>query len=227
MARIVPRRLAKHYFEHILVPWSYAETAGEPLKERMNPEAMMNEQESPYALMIGPTRRKLMMGVVAAVGASMASLPILGHSQAPENQEKIKEPQSTGVEGLLTYLHQEIEIKASRKRIYEALLDSKQFAAFTGMPAEIDRAAGGAFSIFGGLVTGRNVELVANERIVQAWRPADWDAGVFTLVKFELKDWASQTKLTLDHTGFPEGNFRHLDSGWYLRYWEPLRKFLA
>ena len=95
------------------------------------------------------------------------------------------------------------------------------------MPAEIDRAVGGAFSLFGGLIIGRNVELVANQRIVQAWRPADWDAGVYTLVKFELKDWASQTKLILDHTGFPEGNFRHLDSGWYLRYWEPLKKFLA
>jgi activator of HSP90 ATPase len=193
----------------------------------LNLEAMMNEGKTPYVLMSAPTRRKLIVGVVAAVGASLTSPPIWGDSRAPENQETIKESQSKGVEGLLTYLHQEIEIKASRKRIYEALLDSKQFAAFTGMPAEIDRAAGGAFSIFGGLVTGRNVELVADERIVQAWRPADWDAGVFTLVKFELKDWASQTKLVLDHTGFPEGNFRHLDIGWYLRYWEPLRKFLA
>lgn len=195
-------------------------------KEDFESGGMMNERKSPYALMVGPTRRKLIAGMVAA-GALMASPRVWGDSQAAENHEKIREPQSKGVEGLLTYLHQEIDIKVSRKRIYEALLDSKQFAAFTGMPAEIDRAAGGGFSIFGGLITGRNVELVANERIVQAWRPADWDAGVFTLVKFELKDWASQTQLILDHTGFPEGNFRHLDSGWYLRYWEPLRKYLA
>jgi activator of HSP90 ATPase len=188
---------------------------------------MMNERKSAYPRMAGATRRSLIVGVAATVVGSMASRRVSGDSQAAESKEKIKEPQSKGIEGLLTYLHQEIEIKASRQRIYEALLDSKQFAAFTGMRAEIDRAVGGGFSIFGGLITGRNVELVANQRIVQAWRPADWDAGVYTLVKFELTDWASQTKLILDHTGFPEGNFRHLDSGWYLRYWEPLRKFLA
>ena len=66
-----------------------------------------------------------------------------------ENQEKIKEAQSTGVEGLLTYLHQEIDIKANRQRIYDALLDSKQFTAFSGAPAEINREAGGTFSLFG------------------------------------------------------------------------------
>jgi activator of HSP90 ATPase len=187
----------------------------------------MNERKSPFPLMAGPTRRNLIVGVAAAVGGLIASPRVSGDSQAAESKEKIKEPQSKGIEGLLTYLHQEIEIKASRQRIYEALLDSKQFAAFTGMPAEIDRQPGGGFSTFGGLISGRNVELVPDQRIVQAWRPTDWDAGVYTLVKFELKDWATQTKLILDHTGFPEGNFRHFDSGWYLRYWEPLRKFLA
>ena len=184
-------------------------------------EVMMNEQKSPC----GSKRRKLITGAVA-VASGLIAIPYV-RASSQENQEKTKEPQSQGIEGLLTYLHQEIDIKASRQRIYDALLDSKQFAAFTGMPAEINRDPGGSFSIFGGLVTGRNVELAPRERIVQAWRPADWEAGVYTLVKFELKDWASQTKLILDHTGFPEGNFRHLDSGWYLRYWEPLRKFLA
>ena len=124
-------------------------------------------------------------------------------------------------------IHQEIDHKTTSARIYETLLDAKQFSAFSKDKAEIEPKPGAAFKLFGGRIEGRNVELIPNQRIVQAWRPADWDAGVFTLVKFELKDWASQTKLILDHTGFPEGNFRHLDSGWYLRYWEPLRKFLA
>jgi activator of HSP90 ATPase len=187
----------------------------------------MNKRESFNSPMVSSTRRKLITGAVTAVGGLLVSAKVWGNSESEGAQEKIKEPQSAGIEGLLTYLHQEIDIKASRHRVYEALLDSKQFAAFTGMPAEIDRQPGGGFSIFGGLIAGRNVELVSEQRIVQAWRPTDWDAGVYTLVKFELKDWASQTKLILDHTGFPEGNFRHLDSGWYLRYWEPLRKFLA
>jgi len=78
---------------------------------------------------------------------------------------------STGVEGLLTYLHQEVDIKANRQRIYDALLDSKQFTVFSGAPAEIKREAGGTFSLFGGLILGRNIELIPHDRIVQAWRP--------------------------------------------------------
>jgi activator of HSP90 ATPase len=95
------------------------------------------------------------------------------------------------------------------------------------MPAEIDPKVGGALSMFGGLILGRNVELVPNQRIVQAWRPASWDPGVYSMVKFELKGQAAKTTVVLDHTGFPEGSFRHLDSGWYARYWEPLKKYLA
>jgi activator of HSP90 ATPase len=107
------------------------------------------------------------------------------------------------------------------------LLDSQQFAAFTGMPATIDPYAGGAFSMFGGLIVGRNIELVADTRIVQAWRPADWTAGAYSVVRFELNSLTSGTKVVLDHTGFPEGDYDHLYAGWGLRYWRPLERFLA
>ena len=185
----------------------------------------MSDGKNPCALVAAPTRRKLIAGVAMALG-SLAVKPGAWAS-ARENQEKIKEAMSTGVEGLLTYLHQEIDIKASRQRIYDALLDSKQFAAFTDAPAEISREVGGTFSLFGGLIRGRNIELVPKERIVQAWRPADWEPGVYTLVKFELKELGPQTRIVLDHTGFPEQNFRHLNAGWYKHYWEPLKKYLA
>ena len=182
----------------------------------------MSETRNWFALAGEPTRRELIAGAAIACLGLAASSVVRG-----SEQPNAAEAQSTGVEGLLTYLHQEIDIKASAQRIYEALLDSKQFAAFTGMPAEIDPKTGGALSMFSGLIVGRNVELVPNQRIVQAWRPASWDPDIYSIVKFELKGQASKTTVVLDHTGFPEGNFRHLDSGWYARYWEPLKKFLA
>lgn len=182
------------------------------MSERMNWSALADE----------PTRRELIAGFAIACAGLAAGSVVWGN-----DQHNTAEAQSTGVEGLLTYLHQEIDIKATPQRIYEALLDSKQFTAFTGMPAEIDPKAGGALSMFGGLIVGRNVELVPNQRIVQAWRPASWDPGIYSIVKFELKGQAPTTTVVLDHTGFPEGSFRHLDSGWYARYWEPMKKFLA
>jgi hypothetical protein len=43
-------------------------------------------------------------------------------------------------------------------------------------------------------------------------------------VRFELKPHNSETTIVLDHTGFPEGDFAHLEWGWNSHYWEPLRK---
>jgi uncharacterized protein YndB with AHSA1/START domain len=125
-------------------------------------------------------------------------------------------------------IHQEVVFKASPKRVYEALLDAKQFSEFTGAgPAEIRREAGGAFTCFGGKITGRNIELVPNQRIVQAWRAGNWPDGVYSVVKFELAAQGSDVKLTFDQAGFPDDAREMLDGGWSKMYWEPLRKYLA
>jgi uncharacterized protein YndB with AHSA1/START domain len=129
--------------------------------------------------------------------------------------------------------------KASRKRVFQALTDAKQFdkviqlgAAIKTMslgnkPTEISRDAGGTFILFGGYVTGRHIELLPDERIVQAWRAGSWDPGVYSIAHFELTEQDSGTKLVFNHTGFPKGRGEHLATGWKINYWEPLEKFLA
>lgn len=125
-------------------------------------------------------------------------------------------------------IHQEVVFNASQRRIYEVLTDAKQFSKVTGGAlTEIDHKAGGAFSCFGGMITGRHIELVPNQRIVQAWRVSNWPAGVYSIVKFELEESGHSTNLVLDHTGFPEGADEHLAPGWKTNYWEPLAKFLG
>ena len=169
------------------------------------------------------TRRQVIASVAAiALGGLAAS-----HDVCAQVQQNPKGAPSTAANQARTSLHQEIELKASPQRIYEILLDSKQFAAFTGMPATIDPPAGGAFSMFGGMIVGRNVELIPGQRIVQAWRPTHWESGVYSVVKFELKPQGSGTMLILDHTGFPEGEYDSLFKGWGLRYWDPLKKYLG
>jgi activator of HSP90 ATPase len=134
---------------------------------------------------------------------------------------------STAAHNDLTAIHYEIDFKAAPQRFYQAILDQKQFTAFTGLAATIDPTPGGAFSMFGGLITGRNVELVPDQRIVQAWRPGHWDPGVYSIVHFELKPRGEELTLIFDHIGFPAGEHDHLDAGWRGHYWEPLKKYLA
>jgi activator of HSP90 ATPase len=150
------------------------------------------------------TRRHLSL-VLAACGAA-------AQAQSPKNG---------------TAIHQEIDFKTTPRRIYEALLDAKQFKAFSTLAAEIQPEPGGAFKLFEGRIVGRNVELVPNQRIVQAWRSIPWPAGVYSLVKFELVQRGEGTRVILDHTGFTEEKWDGLNAGWKDHYWEPLHKFLS
>jgi activator of HSP90 ATPase len=137
-------------------------------------------------------------------------------------------------------IHQETVLKASRNRVYEALTDAKQFNEVTKIvaarepaisleksPTIISPDVGGAFSLFGGIILGRHVELVPNTRIVQAWRVSYWNPGAYSIARFELVEQGAGTKIVFDHTGFPKGDAEHLASGWKAHYWEPLAKFLA
>ena len=170
-----------------------------------------------------PTRRQTMAAIAGAVG--MLACPAI--SQEPSSQR-------TGASGTQvedsaekrTSLHQQIALPASPKRVFEVLMDAKQFGAVTGLSAQIDPAVGGAFKTFGGLIEGRNVELIPGQRIVQAWREVSWEPGFYSLVHFELAGQEKSASLTLDHTGFHPGDFGHLDPGWHQRYWDPLKRYL-
>ncbi len=136
-------------------------------------------------------------------------------------------------------IHQEVAFNAKPERIYNALTDAASFQKveslsdamqsldITGHPAKISRDPGGPFSLFGDYIVGRQIELIANERIVQAWRVANWEPGIFSIARFELTPQDAGTKLIFDHTGFPAGTADHLASGWYAHYWDPLHKFLG
>jgi uncharacterized protein YndB with AHSA1/START domain len=132
-------------------------------------------------------------------------------------------------------IHQEIVFKASPKRIYDVLTTAKQFdklveltgMATTNAPTQISPEVGGAFSLFADHIVGRHIELVPNQRVVQAWRVAGWKPGVYSIAKFELVEQGPGTKLVFDHTGFPEGTAEHLADGWKEHYWDTLEKYLV
>ncbi len=127
----------------------------------------------------------------------------------------------------MSQIHHEVVFAAPPGQIYRALIDSKEFAKITGSPAEIDPEEGGRFSCFGGYITGRQVEMTPNKRIVQAWRTGSWPEGVYSIVSFDLRAEGLKTKLVFDQNGAPEKEIGSLDPGWVKRYWEPLKKHLG
>jgi activator of HSP90 ATPase len=183
-----------------------------------------------------PTRRQLVVGMTKCA----AGIGLVAAATASPRQDKKAPPADEGEIRTAEAIHQEVVFKASRQRVYELLTDAKQFdkvvqqseALRSGMlkqdkPAVIAREAGGAFSLFAGVISGRQIELVPGERIVQAWRAIDWKPGVYSIASFQLSDQGSSTKLVFDHTGFPKGAAQHLAEGWRGNYWKPMETVLG
>ena len=125
-----------------------------------------------------------------------------------------------------TTIHQEVDFQVAPASLYAVLLDAKKSSAFTGLSAEIQAQPGGSLKLFGGLIEGRNIELVSNRMIVQAWREASWPQGYYSLVKFEMVARGAGTHLVFDQTGIAESDWGHLNEGWPIRYWNPIHKYL-
>lgn len=136
-------------------------------------------------------------------------------------------------------IHQQLRYRASCARLYAALTSGEQFNAATllsdgrqllaasgAQPTTISPEPGGTFTLFGGYITGRNLDMQPGVLLAQAWRTHGWAAGEYSVVRFALTQDASGCALTFDQRGFPTGEGGHLARGWYVHYWEPLRTLL-
>jgi uncharacterized protein YndB with AHSA1/START domain len=124
-------------------------------------------------------------------------------------------------------IRQTVQIKAAPKQVFEALINGKKHAKFTGAPASISRKAGAAFTCYGGYISGFNLEVVPGKRIVQAWRSRDWPKGYFSIVTFALaRSAGGRTRLSFTHLGVPAGDYKAKNAGWRSHYWKPLKTYL-
>ncbi|MBT3362429.1 MAG: hypothetical protein HN929_13810 [Chloroflexi bacterium] len=123
-------------------------------------------------------------------------------------------------------INQTIDIKASVHDIYEALMDSKKHAQFTGDAADISREVGGKFTAWGDYIDGVNKELVPDSKIVQSWRASDWPEGHYSQVTYAFEKTKEGTRLTFNQTDVPDEFCDSIEQGWQDYYWSPMKEML-
>lgn len=126
-------------------------------------------------------------------------------------------------------IRQSATFKATPHTVYEALMNAKKHAAFTGDVAKISRKVGGKFSIFGGGLHGKNLELVADKKIVQDWAcdMDGWPKGHYSAATFRLtKKTKNSTRLEFLQTGVPASCAKSIAQGWHDYYWAPMKQML-
>lgn len=119
-------------------------------------------------------------------------------------------------------------IPATPQEIYDAWLDSVAHSEMTGGEATMSKEVGAEVSAWDGYITGRNLELVPGERIVQSWRTSEFgDEHADSIVTVTLEGTDEGTLLTLVHSNVPDERRSYEEGGWESNYFEPMRLYFA
>jgi uncharacterized protein YndB with AHSA1/START domain len=119
-------------------------------------------------------------------------------------------------------------IPALPREIYEAWLDSRGHSEMTGGAARMSAEVGAEVSAWDGYISGRNLELIPGERIVQSWRTSEFgDRHEDSVITIVLQEMGAGTLLTLEHRNVPDEHRSYEEGGWQSHYFEPMMAYFT
>jgi activator of HSP90 ATPase len=123
-----------------------------------------------------------------------------------------------------TTIRQTVTFNASPQEVYEVIMDSKKHESLSGEKANISREVGGAFKAWEDHISGFNLVLQPDQKIVQAWRAHDWWADHYSIATFDLRKVGGGTELCFTQIGVPPHRFDGHSRGWIETYWQPMQE---
>lgn len=113
-------------------------------------------------------------------------------------------------------------IPAEPKDIYNALINKNMLEIWTGEDAVMQAEANTEFSLWGGSISGINLEFEENRKVVQQWFFDDQEEpSVVTIILHPDK---KGTSVELRHTNIPDEAFENISDGWDEDYFGALRE---
>ena len=114
---------------------------------------------------------------------------------------------------------------ATTQEIYNAWLNSYLHTQMTGGEANCSNIVGASFTAWDGYISGKNLELFENKKIVQTWRTTEFseddEDSILTIQLSEIKE---GTELTLTHKNIPKGQTQY-KQGWLDHYFVSMKEF--
>lgn len=127
-----------------------------------------------------------------------------------------------------TSIKQKAVIPATPEQIFDALVNAKTHAKFTGAPASGAGKVGAKFTAWGGYISGKHLVLNRPSRIVQDWSTTEWPEGEPpSRLEFTFKAKGKRTEVTMVQTHIPPSQVKSYEKGWIDYYWTPLKKFFG
>jgi activator of HSP90 ATPase len=118
-------------------------------------------------------------------------------------------------------------LPAPPAQLFDMYLDPVRHTAFTGQPTKISDREGSAFEAFGGMLSGKILQVIPKRLIVQSWRAAHWpsDAIDSTLV-LSFFSAPNGGRIELTQVNVVDYDFADVSQGWEKYYWTPWLAYL-
>lgn len=124
-------------------------------------------------------------------------------------------------------IHLKEVFEVEPEKIYHAWLDSDLHSRMTGGQAQCSNQVGHSFMAWDGYITGKNLELFKNRKIVQTWRTSEFDEkDDDSILTITLNQVSEGTEIILNHTNIPAGQTQYAQ-GWVDHYFSPMKAFFG
>ena len=114
------------------------------------------------------------------------------------------------------------------KSLFELYMDEKKHSHIAGSPCTITKKEDDKYSVHGGYISGKNLQLVKDKLIVQSWRAQGWDKdAVDSTFIIHLEKKGDDVMLHAVHANVPDEHKASISNGWHDHYWKPWKQYLA
>lgn len=119
-----------------------------------------------------------------------------------------------------------IDIKAEPMDVFTALTNPFTVELWSGETAVMSAEEGFEFSLWGGDIVGKNLEVIANEKLVQEWYFEGVDSAEKSIVTFKIWPKGANSSVELRHTNIPDDAYDNIVEGWNDSYLGAIKALL-
>jgi activator of HSP90 ATPase len=120
-------------------------------------------------------------------------------------------------------IRQKFVIKATPSELYQAMTNPFTIELWSGFKAEMSTEEGKEFSLWEGDISGKNLEMVEDTKIVQEWYFEDTPGQ--SIVTITLAKTRGGTSVHLVHENVPEEAMENMQEGWKDYYFGAIKEF--
>jgi activator of HSP90 ATPase len=114
-------------------------------------------------------------------------------------------------------------IPAEPEEVFIALTNPFTIELWTGYPAIMDSNVDTEFSLWEGDITGKNLEIIDNAKVVQEWYFGEQEEkSIVTIKIFEDK---KGSQVELNHANIPDEDYENIVEGWNEYYFGAIKSF--